>query len=150
MKIYLASPLFDVIQKARIQRVVNALRDAGYEVYSPVEHEVPRAWELPNWLWAQKVFKEDLHNLENADAVVTIYEGLNSDSGTAWEIGYACAKDKPVYLITSKPNEIHSLMVMNSANAVYDFDEFIQMIKKENRIIAEYENITPSFFPYQS
>lgn len=148
--IYLASPLFDVIQKARIQRVVNVLRDAGYKVYSPVEHEVPNAWKLPNWRWAQEVFKEDLRNLENADAVVTIYEGLNSDSGTAWEIGYACAKDKPVYLITSKPKEIHSLMVMNGVNAVYGFEEFIQMIKKENKIIAEYENITPSFFPYQS
>lgn len=148
--IYLASPLFDVVQKAKIQRVVNALRNAGYKVYSPVEHEVPHAWKLPNWLWAQEVFKEDLRNLENADVVVTIYEGLNSDSGTAWEIGYACAKDKPVYLITSKPNEIQSLMVMNSVNAVYGFEEFLQMIKKENKIIVEYENITPSFFPYQS
>ena len=148
--IYLASPLFDVIQKARIQRVVNALRDADFEVYSPVEHEVPNAWELPNWMWAQEVFIEDLRNLENADAVVAIYEGLNSDSGMAWEIGYACAKGKPVYLIASKPNEIHSLMVMNSAKAIYGFEDFIRMVKTEDEIIVSDENTMPPFFPYQS
>ena len=37
-----------------------------------------------------------ISNLEKADVVVACANGADVDSGTAFECGYACAKEKPV------------------------------------------------------
>lgn len=130
MKIYLASPLFNVQQKARINKVVQTLRSAGHEVYSPMEHEIPNAWNMPNHEWAQAVYEEDVKNLNKADTVVAIYEGMDSDTGTAWEIGYAVALKKKVYVIIEDASKIQSLMVVNGADAVFhSIGEFIDVFK---------------------
>lgn len=34
--------------------------------------------------------------MDNSDIVVAVLDGVDVDSGTAWEIGYAYAKEKPV------------------------------------------------------
>jgi len=125
MKIYLASPLFNPLQKERIKKVVNRLRDEGHEVYSPMEHEVPNAWDLANYVWARKVYEADMDALIEADAVVAIYDGMDSDSGTAWEIGYACAMKKSVHLLLTRPREMQSLMLINSADSIQTVDGFL-------------------------
>ena len=125
MKYYIASPLFTVAQKERIKKVARALRWYN-EVYSPMEHQIPDAWELPNDEWAQKVFKNDLDALKDADAVVVIYDGLYSDSGTAWEVGCAYAMNKTIIVIVANEKEMQSLMVFGSASRLYTFDNFIK------------------------
>jgi len=151
MKIYLASPLFDVKQKARINKVVNELRKGGHEVYSPMEHEIPNAWELPNSEWAFFVYAEDLENLKKADAVVAIYEGMDSDTGTAWEIGCAFALSKKIYVIVEDVSKIQSLMVINSANAVFpSVEDFVEAVVWED-IVPSDVNTCSALFPfYQS
>jgi len=125
MKFYVASPLFTVAQKIRIKKVVDALR-WYHDVYSPMEHQIPNAWELPNDEWAREVFKNDIEALDNADAVVVIYDGLYSDSGTAWEIGYAYAKNKQIFVIVADEKEMQSLMVFGSASHLFTIDNFIK------------------------
>ena len=119
MKIYLASPLFDEIQKDKIKRVVKRLRREGHEVYSPMEHQIPNAWALENRVWSKKVFDEDLRALNEADAIYAIYYGMDSDSGTSWEIGYACAMKKQVNVFVSDEKILQSLMIINGADNVY-------------------------------
>ncbi len=125
MKIYLASPLFDEIQKDKIKRVVKRLRREGHEVYSPMEHQIPDAWELENHVWSKKVFDEDLRALNEAEAVYAIYYGMDSDSGTAWEIGYACAMKKQVNIFVPNEKNLLSLMIINGADNVYALTPFI-------------------------
>ena len=126
MSVYFASPLFTINQKERIKKAVAQLRIRwGKEVYSPMEHEIPNAWKMSNKKWAAAVYKEDIEALDKADTVYAIYDGMDSDSGTAWEIGYACGKGKKVFIIAN-PETTLSLMVVNSANAVYDLNSFLE------------------------
>ncbi len=119
-KIYLASPLFTDYERKKVQTVASFLRRVGHEVYVPMEHTIENAWELPNHQWARKVFEEDIKAIQEADAVYCIYYGLYSDSGTAWECGYAYALGKPVRLIDESNEEV-SLMVVNGSK---DWNEF--------------------------
>ncbi|WP_240724973.1 nucleoside 2-deoxyribosyltransferase, partial [Onishia niordana] len=45
--------------------------------------------------------ENDVKEVEAADVIVAIldYDGQDTDSGTAWELGYAIAKGKPTFLV---------------------------------------------------
>lgn len=120
MKIYLASPLFTDYERQKVKEWAARLRGCGREVYVPMEHSIENAWELPNYEWAKKVFDEDIKAIQEADEVYCIYYGLYSDSGTAWECGYAYALGKAVRLIDESNEEV-SLMVVNGARNWDDF-----------------------------
>lgn len=114
MKLYLASPLFNKEERTNVTKVANYFRSRGHEVYVPMEHQIENAWDLPNWMWASKVFHEDVKAIDKAEAVVMLNYGLYSDSGTAWEAGYAYAKGKRVFVVKMAEGR-HSLMVVNGA-----------------------------------
>lgn len=120
MKIYLASPLFTAYEKMGVMYAANSLRHQGHEVYVPMEHQIKNAWNYANHEWAKQVFEEDVKALREADAVYCIYYGLYSDSGTAWECGFAYALGKPVHLIDKSNKEV-SLMIVNGAENAVDF-----------------------------
>ena len=75
---------------------------------------------MPNHEWAKKVFDEDVKAIQEANEVYCIYYGLYSDSGTAWECGYAYALGKPVHLIDESNEEV-SLMIVNGSKDWNDF-----------------------------
>ena len=104
MKIYLASPLFTEFERENVKAVANYLRSKGHSVYVPMEHSIENAWDYPNHEWAQMVFDEDVKAIRECDEVHCIYYGLYSDSGTAWECGFAYALGKPVELIDQSNN----------------------------------------------
>lgn len=122
MKIYLASPLFTDFERENVQIVAQSLRDQGHSVYVPMEHTIENAWDYPNHEWARLVFEEDVKAIRECDEVHCIYYGLYSDSGTAWECGFAYALGKPVELIDQSNNEV-SLMVVNGAKNKENFFE---------------------------
>ena len=120
MKIYLASPLFTEFERENVKAVANYLRSKGHSVYVPMEHSIENAWDYPNHEWAQMVFDEDVKAIRECDEVHCIYYGLYSDSGTAWECGFAYALGKPVELIDQSNSEV-SLMVVNGARNKENF-----------------------------
>lgn len=120
MKIYLASPLFTEFERENVKAVASYLRAKGHSVYVPMEHSIENAWDYPNHEWAQMVFDEDVKAIRECDEVHCIYYGLYSDSGTAWECGFAYALGKPVELIDQSNNEV-SLMVVNGARNKENF-----------------------------
>ena len=122
MKIYLASPLFTEFERENVKAVASYLRSKGHSVYVPMEHSIENAWDYPNHEWAQMVFDEDVKAIRECDEVHCIYYGLYSDSGTAWECGFAYALGKPVELIDQSNNEV-SLMVVNGAKNKEQFFE---------------------------
>ena len=119
MKIYIASPLFTAEEKKIITEVAAILHKAGFETYLPMENDVPNAWSYPNYIWASKMFTLDREAIDDCDAVLCIYYGMNSDSGTAWEVGYSFAKNKNVIIYHHYDTRIEhgSLMICNGASA---------------------------------
>lgn len=121
MKIYLASPLFTDYERENVRTTAAFLRKEGHEVYVPMEHTIENAWHFPNYEWARMVFEEDVRAIMECDKVCCIYYGLYSDSGTAWECGFAYGIGKPVELIDESNGEV-SLMIVNGAENAFAFE----------------------------
>ena len=125
MKVYLASPLFTEYEKDNVREWAKRLREEGHEVYVPMEHQIENAWDMPNNEWGYKVFQEDIKAIDEAEKMIVLYYGLYSDSGTAWEQGYAYAKGKQVQVINMGCAEA-SLMAVNGQTC-YDDIEFAEV-----------------------
>ena len=82
MRIYLAGPLFTPYERAYLDEVAVRLRAEGFEVFVP--HE--QALALDNTP-ADVIFTKDWDGLYNADAVLAVLDGPQTDDGTACEIG---------------------------------------------------------------
>ena len=99
--IYIAGPFFTDEERDFLKIVIESTKeffpDEG--LFIPMEHFIPNGENLSNNEWAEAVFKMDVEALNKCDRVVAAYLGLYSDTGTAWEIGYAYAKGIPVTLI---------------------------------------------------
>lgn len=126
MKIYLASPFFNEKELEVYRQVILTLRGAGFEVYVPQEHEIENAWSLSNDEWAVRVFLEDVAAIKDCQMVFVLNHGIYSDSGTAWEAGFAFALNKPVYqVVVGDSNTTYSLMMMNGCNANLSIDQLM-------------------------
>jgi nucleoside 2-deoxyribosyltransferase len=127
MKAYLAAPFFNQNERYIYARVIDYLRNAEHlDLYVPQEHTVEDAWNLSNSAWAWKVFKEDVRALDEAKVVYVLNFGMYSDSGTAWEAGYAYAKDKRIVnILVNQKDNVYSLMMINGANRLVnvEFDD---------------------------
>ena len=101
--IYIAGPFFTDKERAFLKTVIESVKKffPNEELFIPMEHFIPNGENLSNNEWAEAVFKMDVEALNKCDRVVAAYLGLRSDTGTAWEIGYAYAKGIPVDLILS-------------------------------------------------
>ena len=123
MKIYLASPFFNEPELMFYRQAIKALRDEGHDVYVPQEHTIEGAWDMSNELWAKAVFEDDVTAINHADVVVALNFGMYSDSGTAWECGYARALGTAVVqVLCGEPNTAYSMMMISSADKVVPFE----------------------------
>ena len=120
MKIYLASPFFNAQELDYVDRAEKILRKRGYEVYSPREHEV-RDETVGTATWSMATFEADRIGIDKSDIVVMLYHGNYSDSGTAWECGYAFATHTPVLVVHL--GEDSNLMVHEGSHANLTMDE---------------------------
>lgn len=118
LKIYLASPFFNEFELTCVRRAEEILFSRGFDVFSPRLHEIRGAEENPEQ-WSRETFLSDRDNLEKAGVVVMLYHGNYSDSGTAWEAGYACARGIPVVAVHVGESEQagSNLMIHESARA---------------------------------
>ena len=99
--IYIAGHFFTDRERALLKKVIHRTKEAypNEELFIPMEHFIPNGENLSNNEWAEAVFKMDVAALDKSNLVIASYLGLRSDTGTAWEIGYAYAKGIPVTLI---------------------------------------------------
>lgn len=122
MKIYLASPFFNIDEILKYEAAIEGLRAKGYDVYVPREHTIEGAWEMSNQTWAGYVFDDDVRALNECEVVIVMNFGMYSDSGTAWEAGYAMAAGKRVVqVLCGEPNTTYSMMMISSADKVVSY-----------------------------
>lgn len=93
MKIYLAGPLFNEPERNFNRRIVETLRNNGYDVWIPQEN-FPAA--VGSEEEKKRVFDVDLRELRGCEVVVAVLDGECVDCGTAFEVGYAYALGIPV------------------------------------------------------
>ncbi len=92
--VYLAAPLFSEAECDFNKKLRNKIERAGFNVFLPQEDSNNVKDEINR----QKIiFDKNLKELEASDILVAVLDGADVDSGTAWEIGYAFARRKPVY-----------------------------------------------------
>ncbi len=128
MKIYLASPFFNEDEIEKVERAENILRNRGIEVFSPREHEVRDAQVGTN-AWSEQIFELDRRGIEECDMMVMLYYGTYSDTGTAWECGYAYGKGIQVVVVQLGENS--NLMVHEGSSTNITIEE-LKTIDFEN------------------
>lgn len=127
-RIYIASPFFNDTELENVEKVEKILMSRGFEVFSPRLNEV-RGEEVGSAAWSKETFMNDRRFIDWADAVVMLYYGGYSDSGTAWECGYAFGTNTPVVVVHLGEDSnlmvhegCHSNITLDELSA-YDFDK---------------------------
>ena len=127
--IYIAGPFFNIEEMDIITGVEKILEDRGLEFYCPRLHDdLEHEYMSPEW--SRATFELDRDAIDRCSLVLAVYHGNYSDTGTAWECGYAYAIGKPVILVHVDAANDSSLMLHSSCTtnillsdlADYDFE----------------------------
>ena len=129
IKVYVAGPFFKPGERERLEKLRKIFLEDSfffeYEFFFPMDHFISDGEKMPNFEWATEVFKMDTRALEQSDIVIAIYDKQYSDSGTAWELGYAYGLGTPVILLCTDLKADNSIMPIISAKRIYDFNKFV-------------------------
>jgi len=120
--IYIAGPFFNIEEREQLNKMIDVVRKTypDSELFIPMKHTIEGGESMPNEEWGKRVFQMDVEAIDRCSMVVALYLGHYSDTGTAWEIGYAFAKSIPVVLYIPeeyRKNDM-SIMPVNSAEMV--------------------------------
>jgi nucleoside 2-deoxyribosyltransferase len=132
-RIYLAAPLFSEAERRYNAYVRDLLLQAGYDIYLPQEqgkdarHRTKEEDHI--------IFVRHKQALDHAQAVIAVCDGPDTDSGTAWEAGYACAKEIPLIALRTDTRMIGekrriNLMLEQSSNVATSIEELLPLLSK--------------------
>ena len=96
-RIYLAAPLFSEAERTYNISLAGLLRQHLFEVFLP--QEAGDDSDTRKKTEQERIFLKNKEDLEHADIIVAVIDGADADSGTAWEMGYAYAHNKPVIAV---------------------------------------------------
>lgn len=113
---YIAGPLFDEGERWFIEKVDALVTELGFETFLPHRDNPPKVKDN-----VKEIFENDKRAIDECDVVVANLNGLTTDDGTAWELGYAYANQK--YLVGLHTDwrsrfeyEVVNLMIETSLN----------------------------------
>jgi len=138
MKVFIAGPLFSQAEREFNLKVDGELRKHGFETFLP-QRDVGKLDDLlakEGERAYRTIFERDLKGLDQADAVVAILDGPDVDSGTAFEVGYAFAKGKPVVglktdmRVFAKDEELNNMLAQGIRALARNLDEVVSELKK--------------------
>jgi nucleoside 2-deoxyribosyltransferase len=89
LKAYVAGPLFVEGERYWIGTVERLVAEEGFVTFLPHRHNPPK-----DEFNVRQIFDNDRRGIDECDVVVANLNGIITDDGTAWELGYAFAKDK--------------------------------------------------------
>lgn len=121
MKIYLASPFFNEKELENVKIAEKILTERGFFLFSPRLNEVRTDENTQQSWWSKETFMNDKKFIDWADVVVMLYYGGYSDSGTAWECGYAYGTNTPVVVV--QLGEDSNLMVHEGCHSNITLEE---------------------------
>lgn len=137
MRIYFAASLFTQVERKWNRMLADAMREAmpGLEVTLPQDFKPGNKYNDDKQYGA--LFRMCVAGIDDADAVVAMIDGAEVDSGTAWEMGYAYARGKPVVGVRTdfRPGAEHGVNIMLSRSCAYLVREF--SFQEDVRLLAK-------------
>lgn len=134
---FIAGPLFSQAEREFNLKVDKYLNKHRFETFLP-QREVGKLWKRIRKRGRKAcrvIYEEDLRGLEGADVVVAILDGPDVDSGTAFEVGYACARGKPVIglktdmRVFARGEEVNNMLAQGVRKIVENFDDLLPALK---------------------
>ena len=87
--VYVAGPLFDEGERWFIEKVDALIRSCGFDTFLPHRDNPPKTAHN-----VSQIFANDKGGIDRCDVIVANLNGVATDDGTAWELGYAYALGK--------------------------------------------------------
>lgn len=87
--VYVAGPLFDEGERWWIETIEQRVAAAGFATFLPHRDNPPKTADNVG-----EIFANDRDGIDRCQVVVANLNGITTDDGTAWEVGYAYAKGK--------------------------------------------------------
>ncbi|MFH1323155.1 MAG: nucleoside 2-deoxyribosyltransferase [Methanobacteriota archaeon] len=91
--VYLAAPLFSEAELDFNRKLRDEIKNSGFNVFLPQEDSNNVKDRDDRQMI---IFSKNEAAIEKSDIIVAVVDGADVDSGTAWEIGYAYARGKPI------------------------------------------------------
>ncbi len=86
---YIAGPLFNEGERWWIETIEDLVRNAGFGTFLPHRDNPPKTAHN-----AREIYENDKRGLDECELIVANLNGLTTDDGTAWELGYGFANGK--------------------------------------------------------
>lgn len=126
-KVYIAGKLWDIKDRVKVEEIEKVCKDLGMKTFLP--HRDAGVYE--EGLDPLPIFKKDRDMIDWCDFMVALLDWQGISSGTAWELGYAHAKSKPIIGIVEDKKSLNKkyricVMCFNSVKVIE-----IKDLKKE-------------------
>lgn len=146
VKVYLAAPFFSAQQIQKVEQLEQALEknQTVESFFSPMRCQRPEglAPDVAQYTpaWAKATMENDVKEVDKADVIVAItdFDGQDTDSGTAWELGYAIGTGKPTYLLRYIEDLPTNIMLTERNTAFFTHPEQVE----------RYDFLTSPSIPY--
>jgi len=136
MRIFLAAPLFNEAERDFNSKVAATLRKEGFEVWLAQEHKFVEDHSIR---MKQAIFNEDLDALNESDIILAVLDGVDVDSGVAFEIGFGYANKKPIvglktdHRVFSRVESINLMLEAPTPKLCKSLAEAIDVLKGYDR-----------------
>jgi nucleoside 2-deoxyribosyltransferase len=156
MLIYLAAPVFSQSERIYNRQLAKLLEAKlpNSKIILPQDFRVGDAASYNDRRGLTSLFRQCREAMESADLVLAIVDGADTDSGVAYEIGYARAKGKPVVGLRTDYRQLVSkglnMMLAVGCNEIvcrFSFNERLDdtanaLIEKIERNLPPYKTVS--------
>lgn len=132
-KVYIAGPLFTSAERDILEQISTMCEGFGYKTYLP--HRDAGLFKRGDNS-SKLYFIADLEQIEACSLIVAVLNGLDVDSGTCWEMGYAFSKNKPIigYVddirIYEPQNQLNPMIFNSLTTLASTLDQLSASLKK--------------------
>jgi len=108
---YIAGPLFNEGERWFDEQIEHIAAEVGFDAFLP--HRNDKEGKIKSKANILAIFAEDVDAIDRSDMVIANLNGITTDDGTSWELGYAYAKGKHLVGVYTDWRLQHKLLVVN-------------------------------------
>jgi len=138
--IYMAAPVFSQVERLCNRRLAQLLERElpGAKVILPQDFRSGRGRSFNDRRQFRELYRYCLEALDRCDVMLARLDGPDADSGTAFEVGYAVSKGKPVLGLRTDYRQLQSkglnVMLAEGCTEVmcrFSFDEKMENLARD-------------------